>query len=421
GMLSQVSVTLLPQECTESEALVIEDQEVQAIVASAYGNEGETISAGIILGDLHFRSAQKKKRGTLVLEMGDKGGEEELRKKLEKGLLELYSEYEKSFALQNIRFYTKEVEVTKKHGSCVVALAFAGFQQDLLSHYNSFPNFLGKKSAYEEAKYVMVPVPYEGRAPKVDGVKSGASALLEGSQQIEDYDILTDRQVIKMGIHTAPFLDSPLDSADLVQKISRKAEALFHDHKFPIFLGGDPILSAGVFPVLQNFYTPVTILHLDSHCDLRASFNGNAFDRSCVMQHAFAITNEVVQVGIRSMTNQEKNVLQYEKVFFASDIHENDTWLDDVLEEVKPHVYVTLDVNVFDPTIASSERPDPGGLSYHQVFSLLKRLARDRKVVGFDVVGLKPQPGNKAPEITLAKLIYQFISLIEAYRKDKKK
>ncbi len=419
GILSEVTVTLLPQECIQGEARVLEDREIPAILAVAHGTLGETISSGIVLADLHFRNAQKKKRGTLVLELGGKWNEKELCEKLEKGLLELYNEYEKSFSLQNIRFHTKEVVIDKNYGSCVVALAFSAFQQDMKSHYNTFPNFLGKKSVYEEANYVIVPVPCEGRSVRSEGMKSGASALLEGSQHIEDYDILTDRQVVKAGIHTACPLPCGVDGVDLVDKVYRRAQELLEDKKFPIFIGGDPILSAGLFPIIHKAYSPVSILQLDGHCDLRASFNGNAYDRSCVMQHAFALTNEVVQVGIRSMTNQEKNGVQYDRMFFASDIHENENWIDDVLIELQNNVYVTLDVNVFDPTIALSENPDPGGLSYQQVFKLFKKLARDHRIVGFDVVGLKPQPGNRAPEVMLAKLIYQIISLIEAYKKKK--
>jgi len=158
-----------------------------------------------------------------------------------------------------------------------------------------------------------------------------------------------------------------------------------------------------------------SILHLGAHTDLRPSYEGSPYNHACVMRRALEVTDNIVQCGIRSMSNREKTVYNAEKTFFAQDIHQSDLWIDDVIAELGDNVYVTLDVNVFDPSIILSGTPEPGGLYFQQVNSLLKLLAKRKKVVGFDVVEFLPNQNNHAPEYMVAKLIYGFISYLEAY------
>lgn len=287
-----------------------------------------------------------------------------------------------------------------------------------ISNKINFPDFLGQPCQYEKAHYLMQPILYDGLSSWKKGAADAPSLILQASQHIEDYDIETDSQAIKKGIATLnPFI--PSERAEImIHEVNALAKATFLDQKTPCFIGGDHSISIGVFQALGEIYgKDFSILHLGAHSDLRPSFGGSLYNHACVMRRAMEITDNVVQCGIRSMCNREKEAYNAEKMFFAIDIFQNELWVDDVVDELGENVYLTLDATVFDPSIISSANPEPGGLHYHQVMKLLKALAKQKKVLGFDVVELLPNPQNHSSELTIAKLIYTFISYLEAFQK----
>lgn len=375
---------------------------VDCIMASCHGEMGEEISAGLILGDL-VQKTNDVKCGGIVCELGEKIGEEALKEKLQGLLNEWYVKaYSEQYHLVNIRIYSEGLRVQKKHGTALVALCFSESRYDFRSRHTSYPPFIDHPSSYEKAKYVIQPI-----------TSPGASAILEASQHIEDYDIETDNQAFKKGIHTASPLLTSSTPEGMLHQLKPIAVKLFQDQKIPCFLGGDHNISIAVFEALREISSDITILQLDAHADLRPSYGGTPYNHACVMHQAKRHFSNIVQCGIRSMSLRERNAFNPETTFFAADIHANPLWVDDVLDEVGKNVYITLDVSVFDPSIVSTNAPEPNGLTYSQVLKLLKAIAKDRKVVGMDVVELCPQPGNHASEYLLAKLIHQWISFLE--------
>ncbi|MGB2631163.1 MAG: arginase family protein, partial [Candidatus Omnitrophota bacterium] len=124
-------------------------------------------------------------------------------------------------------------------------------------------------------------------------------------------------------------------------------------------------------------------------------------------------TCPIVQVGIRSMCVEEKERIAPERVFFAKDIVGIEEWIDRAIKRLSKNVYVTIDLDVFDPSIMpSTGTPEPGGLGWYQVTHLLRSLTKARNVVGFDVVELCPNKFNRAPDFLAAKLVYKFLSYI---------
>lgn len=280
----------------------------------------------------------------------------------------------------------------------------------------NYPQFLGQACDYKKALYAIQPVVYDLSGSWKRGCAQAPNAILEASFHLEDYDIETDIQVIKRGISTLnPFVCQEKAEA-MIDGVKAIANQLFMDKKIPCFIGGDHSISIGVFQALQEAYKgDFSILHLGAHSDLRPSYGGSLYNHACVMRRALEITDNVVQVGIRSMCNREKEAYNAEKMFFALDIMQNDLWVDDVIEELGDNVYVTIDANVFDPSLVCTGNPEPGGLQYNQVMKLLKKVAKEKRVLGFDVVELIPTPMNHSPEFMIAKLIYGFISYIEAF------
>jgi agmatinase len=99
-------------------------------------------------------------------------------------------------------------------------------------------------------------------------------------------------------------------------------------------------------------------------------------------------------------------------MFFAHDLQGSDTWMPKAIGRLTDRVYITIDLDVFDPGIMpSTGTPEPGGLGWYQVMKLLAAVSKSKQIVGFDVVELCPSE-NKAPDFLAAKLIYTLLSYI---------
>ncbi len=265
---------------------------------------------------------------------------------------------------------------------------------------------------YESAKIIVFPIPYDDTATWQKGAALGPEAILEASAHVELYDIETDSEVHVQGIHTFQLPHLP-GSPDGLARIMRRSVASFiKDGKFPVLLGGNHSITPGAVQGMRGYFSDLTVLQLDAHADLRDSYNGSMFSHACVMARVREVC-PVIQVGIRSMGREELNGLDTSRVFFARDILSEQGWTERVVELLSFNVYVTIDLDVFDPSIIpSTGTPEPGGLDWYQITGLLRKVAQERHVVGFDVVELMPNQYNKAPDFIAARLVFQFLSYI---------
>ena len=279
---------------------------------------------------------------------------------------------------------------------------------------NNIP-FGGKDSNwtdYKSAKIIVFPVPYDYTATWQKGAHKGPEAIIEASAHVELYDIETDIEVHLQGIHTFQLPSFTRSPKKLSQIIRRNFSSFIKDGKFPVMLGGNHSITPGAVQGIKEYFSDLTVLQLDAHADLRESYSGSPFNHACVMARVMEIC-PAVQVGIRSMDREEFNRLDISRVFVAKDIFLEDDWSDKVVELLSSHVYVTIDLDVFDPSIIPyTGTPEPGGLNWYQIIGLLKKVAKERYVVGFDVVELMPNKYNKAPDFIAAKLVFQFLSYI---------
>ncbi|MFH2132169.1 MAG: agmatinase family protein, partial [bacterium] len=188
-------------------------------------------------------------------------------------------------------------------------------------------------------------------------------------------------------------------------------QTVLRQEQFPVIIGGEHSVSIGAVRAVHNHNSHFSVLQLDAHSDLRDTYLGSGLNHACVMARIREIC-PIVQVGIRSMDITEMDGLDRERVFFAHEIHDREDWMDRALDLLEDRVYVTIDLDVFDPGIMpSTGTPEPGGLGWYPVMRLLKRVADRKTVIGFDVVELCPG-ANKAPDFMAARLIYQFLSYI---------
>jgi len=273
----------------------------------------------------------------------------------------------------------------------------------------NFGNIPEAYSGYEKSRFVILPIPFEKTGSWMHGANMGPEAIIRASAYMELYDIETASQPFLQGIHTAdPVLAST--SATMLDEAYTRAAAFGADGKFVISIGGEHTVSLGPIRAHHEKWPGMSVLHLDAHTDYRMEFEGNTLSHACVMARVSEFCRDIVSVGIRSMDISERSYLSDEKIFYAHEIHNKVGWEVNVIDKLSKDVYVTIDLDVFDPGIMpSTGTPEPGGLTWYQVTNLLKQVAGARNIVGMDVVELCPS-NNPAPDFLAAKLIYRIIS-----------
>lgn len=282
-----------------------------------------------------------------------------------------------------------------------------------MSEKESSPlNFMGAKpTSFENARIIVLPVPYEATVTYGSGTRNAPKAIIEASAHVEFYDDELDCEPYTMGIHTLPEVKVDFkDLDDIFQSIQEIGVPLAKSGKLIIMLGGEHSVTPGMVSAFAKVYDGMSVLQLDAHADLRNTYNGSGYNHACAMRRVLEHC-PAVQVGIRSLSLAEKRFIDRMQlpVFFMRDIKGSD-WMDDAIERLSENVYVTLDLDVFDPSIMSSVgTPEPDGLLWNDVTTFMRKLAEKRRIIGFDVVELSPQEGNIAPDFLAAKLIYKMI------------
>jgi agmatinase len=154
------------------------------------------------------------------------------------------------------------------------------------------------------------------------------------------------------------------------------------------------------------------VLQIDAHADMRDSYMGSVHNHACAMRRSLQFAR-VTQVGIRSLSTEEAEVLPKlnSTVFYDSDMRRDPKWIDAVVASLAENVYVTIDVDGMDPAIMpATGTPEPGGLSWPEITTLLRATAERRRIVAADIVELSPIPGLVAPNFLCAKLLYKLLT-----------
>jgi len=271
----------------------------------------------------------------------------------------------------------------------------------------------------KSAQIAIIPVPYDGTSSWKKGADRGPAAMIEASANMELWDMPTRTEVAQRGIVTvAPIVHRgrPEGMCDRVEEV---VGAVMDGGRFPIVLGGEHSVSIGAMRAVAARTKDLSFLQIDAHGDTRESYLGSSCNHACVMARAREL-GPITQVGIRAIDAAEVSAMDPKRVFPAHEIvgltHDS-KWIDAVVKQQSKNVYVTIDLDAFDPSLVpATGTPEPGGLLWHQVERLIHRLCRKRNVVAFDVVELLPTPGQWASEFVAAKLVYRFMSEVFARR-----
>jgi agmatinase len=276
-------------------------------------------------------------------------------------------------------------------------------------------NFLGlpdDEARYEDARGVVVPVPWEATVSYGAGTGKGPAAIVEASRYVELYDeVLREEPYRKGGIHTAPAADvSDGDSVGFLDRLETVAARLFSDGKFPVFLGGEHSLTTAPVRAAKAAFDDLSILQLDAHADLRESYEGTRWSHASVMRRVHELGVPAVPVGIRAISVEEAEFIHDEglPVFWSHRIAHGEEWMDTVLNTLSDTVYITFDVDFFDPSlIPATGTPEPGGGFWHETMRFLGYVFQEKTVVGMDVVELAPIANLHAPDFVIARLVHR--------------
>lgn len=266
-------------------------------------------------------------------------------------------------------------------------------------------------AAYDPSQIVVLPVPYDETSTWGKGADRGPQAILEASANMELYDIETDSEVYRKGIFTAAPVLEKSSPEEMVNAVYREVKKHLEKDKFVVTLGGEHSITAGPVKAYAEKIPGLCVLQIDAHTDLRQEYLGSSFNHACVMARVREMC-PIVQVGIRSMDSEELPYMDRNRVFFAKDIvGAGSLWMDDVLERLDYNVYVTIDLDGFDPSLLpSTGTPEPGGLSYYDVLHLIRKVVVKKNLAGFDVMELCPNEHSKPSDFLASKLIYQILS-----------
>ena len=273
-------------------------------------------------------------------------------------------------------------------------------------------SFLGLESVKpEEADMIIFPVPYDSTTSYRPGTRFGPRAIILASNEIETFDFETKKDLTQLKFCTLPELEPDVSSPEaMVDAISSVCEQIVKMKKFFVMLGGEHTITIGSVKALSKNFKNLSVVCLDAHADLRESFQNSSYSHACTMRRVLEICEDVVWVGTRSMCEEEYEFAKQNKLKIYPKIES----LDEIIDSCKENVYLSIDLDVFDPSIIPGVgTPVANGLNWEEITSLIRKLCEEKNLVAADVVELLPQPFTSSEDLAaqlLTKLIaYRFL------------
>ena len=264
----------------------------------------------------------------------------------------------------------------------------------------------------EDANVVIVPVPYDSTTSFKSGARHGPRAAITASKQLEEWDIELGRDVSSVGIYTTQEIEPHAGGPEaMIERVRRVAGHFMSQDKLVALLGGEHTITVGGVSAALNRHPHLTVLYLDAHADLRDEYMGSRWSHACVARRLHERA-PIVQVGVRSMSQGEAQFVNANDVpvFTWPPTGDIEHLAANVIERLGEKVYVSVDLDVLDPSIMSAVgTPEPDGMTWYDATKLLKLVSESRQIVGLDVVELSPNEGPDACAFTAAKLLYKLI------------
>lgn len=281
--------------------------------------------------------------------------------------------------------------------------------------------FLGSEieSSYEASNVVILPIPYEATTSYRKGCEHGPDALLEASQQLENYDEELDQETAtQAGIYTyssiADTRNGQVTSEQMLQETRQTVAQLIQDGKFVISLGGEHSITTGIVQAYHEVSSePFTVIQIDAHGDMRHEYEGSIHSHACVMRRILDMGLPTLPIAIRAVCQEEADLIKAKSipVIWAREIAQNANWIEKAIALIPTErVFITIDLDGIDPAlIPGVGTPEPGGLNWYALTTFLRRVFETHQVIGCDVMELAPIADSVVSQFTAAKLVYKLI------------
>jgi len=280
--------------------------------------------------------------------------------------------------------------------------------------------FTGFPTSFEAADYVVFGVPFDHTTSYLPGSRFAPDEIRKASINIETYYIDFDIAVEEIPIHDLGnlALSTAGNVNEMIDKVSFVVSELTKLNKIPVILGGEHLLTLGAVRGLKSTYgDEFALVHFDAHFDLHDIFDNHKLNHATVMRRILDELDSanLIQIGIRAPSRDEYEFVKEKRIkCIYSSAFQN--YFDRAIDILKSYlgvfdsVYITFDVDVFEPAFAPGvANPEPGGLTYHQLSSIIDILTSKAKVIGLDVVEVNPLIERYVTPIYAAKIIYDVI------------
>lgn len=287
---------------------------------------------------------------------------------------------------------------------------------------NDYPIFLGSEidqPAPDKAMFHVLPVPFEKTVSYGGGTGKGPSAILEASWQLEEWD--GQSKPCDAGIYTCDPVDCNVDAEQVIENIARATADIVRQGGIPVVLGGEHTVTYGVLKGLREAgFDDFGIVQIDAHADLRQAYEGDLLSHASVMKRAVDMGIPLYQLGIRAFCEEEIAFREEFGVHYqdADELVPNNIQSITLPEDFPQKVFFTLDIDGMDPSVfPSTGTPVPGGLGWYQTLSLFESVARQREIIGFDVMEFAPIEGFHAYDFAASMLTYKLMGIVQRHRR----
>ncbi len=259
----------------------------------------------------------------------------------------------------------------------------------------------------KESGFVILPVKYEKDLTYGGGTKRGPEEIIKASEHLEYYDEQYDAEAFIEGIFTM----DPVSGKNAEEMIDN-IKAVYPKNKFVIGLGGDHACTIGFVRAIEEEHQEFSVLLLDAHSDFRDSWNNSPLNHACISKE-ISKKHDIGIIGVRSQDIDEAIMIKKNPgVHMIKAYDFNEEKLKGLLSTLKKKVYVSIDVDVFDPSfIRNTGTPEPGGLTWNEVIKILEETFKQKEVIGADIVEFSPEENYRAEAYSLAKLAYKIMAM----------
>jgi agmatinase len=268
------------------------------------------------------------------------------------------------------------------------------------------PDFYGVQAA-------ILPVPYDAATSYKSGTREGPAAILAASAQVELFDPEWDLDYESLRLATLTDFEQDAGGPErMVNRLEKAYAILLKKVPFILMLGGDHSLTtSAIRPLAKKYKDTLTVVQFDAHTDLREDWQGSPYSHACVMRRVIDLA-PITQIGVRNISRGEWDFIGRSRhpVYPAWEIAGQTAWIDGMVDALAENVYITFDLDCLDPSVIPGVgTPEPGGMGWSQVCAAIRAIGEKRKIVGADVMELRPLPGSAQSEFAAAKLCFRLL------------